>query len=106
METNTEWTEGQWTNPPSIFRSAPFWSWNERLTPDRLGRQIEEMRSGRRDVARFWIDLAVPPGTAKHKILIEFYALRSPAGQYLGCMEHTQDVEHIRGLSGQKKLLD
>jgi hypothetical protein len=67
---------------------------------------VEEMRAGRRDAARFWIDLPVPPDTAKHKILIEFYALRNPAGEYLGCMECTQDVEHIRQLQGQKKLLD
>jgi uncharacterized protein len=67
---------------------------------------VEEMRAGRRDLARFWIDLAVPNDTAKHKILIEFYALRNPAGQYLGCMECTQDVEHIRQLQGQKRLLD
>jgi DUF438 domain-containing protein len=67
---------------------------------------VEEMRAGRRNVARFWIDLAVPPDPAKHKILIEFYALRNPAGKYLGCMECTQDVKHIRQLQGQKKLLD
>lgn len=67
---------------------------------------VEDMRAARRDAARFWIDLSVPPDTAKHKILIEFYALRNPAGKYLGCMECTQDVEHIRQLQGQKKLLD
>ncbi len=32
-----------WLNPSSIFRSAPFWSWNEALDPDRLCRQIESM---------------------------------------------------------------
>ncbi len=88
-------------------------------------RIIEEMKAGRRDVARFWIDLAVPPeaavdghqlgaeaaanalpGGARHKILIEFYALRTPTGEYLGCLEFTQDVEHIRRLEGQKRLLD
>ena len=37
------WNEQSWQNPPSLFRSAPFWSWNERLTPEKLTRQIEEM---------------------------------------------------------------
>jgi uncharacterized protein len=67
---------------------------------------VSEMRQGQRDVARFWIDLAIPDEPAKHKILIEFYALRDPSGKYLGCMECTQDVEHIRRLEGQKRLLD
>lgn len=89
-------------------------------------RIIDEMRAGRRDVARFWIDMAMPPESelqghqlghaaeaakpaedpARHKILIEFYALRNPSGKYLGCMEFTQDVEPARRLEGQKRLLD
>ena len=69
-------------------------------------RIVEEMRRGQRDSARFWIDLAVPGDDTRHKILIEFYALRSPSGTYLGCMECTQDVQHIRQLQGQKRLLD
>ncbi len=32
-----------WDNPPATFRSAPFWSWNGRLDPARLQRQIESM---------------------------------------------------------------
>ena len=27
-----------WSNPPAIYRGAPFWSWNGRLEPDRLFR--------------------------------------------------------------------
>jgi DUF438 domain-containing protein len=67
---------------------------------------VEEMRRGKRDSARFWIDLPVPAdGGRKHKILIEFYALRGPSGDYLGCMECTQDVEDMRRLQGEKRLL-
>ena len=36
--------EQEWLNPSSIYRSAPFWSWNDRLEPARLTRQIEQMR--------------------------------------------------------------
>ncbi len=67
---------------------------------------VGEMKSGLRDKARFWIDMEVHPREPTHKILIEFYALRSAEGNYLGCMECTQDVQDIRELEGQKRLLD
>lgn len=73
---------------------------------DRVERIVDEMKSGKRDSARFWIDLGVGPKKEKHKILIEFFALRDEAGKYIGCMEFTQDVEEIRRLEGQKRLLD
>ena len=41
-------------------------------------------------------------GEEKHKILIEFYALRDAKGRYLGCMECTQDVQDIIGLQGRR----
>ena len=69
-------------------------------------RLIAEMRAGTRDKATFWIDLEVEKGHPKHKIFIEFYALRDPAGKYLGCLEFTQDVQAIRDLQGQKRLMD
>jgi DUF438 domain-containing protein len=67
---------------------------------------VDEMRRGQRDKAQFWIDLAVAGDPRKHKVLIEFYALRDSSGKYLGCMECTQDVEEIRNLKGEKRLLD
>lgn len=67
---------------------------------------VNEMKGGKRDTARFWIDLAVPNDTRKHKILIEFFALRTPSGKYVGCMEYTRDVQYIQELQGQKRLLD
>ena len=66
---------------------------------------VNEMRQGKRDVAKFWIDLPVPGDSKKHKILIEFYALRADDGTYLGCMECTQDVEEMRRLQGEKRIL-
>ncbi len=33
-----------WQSPPAIYRGAPFWSWNDRMEPDRLRRQIRSMR--------------------------------------------------------------
>jgi DUF438 domain-containing protein len=64
---------------------------------------VSEMKAGTRQRAQFWIDL--PVGGAKHKVLIEFYALRDPEGVYLGCLEFTQDVEDIRHLEGERRLL-
>src|SRR5271157_997907 len=64
---------------------------------------VGEMRSGVRDKARFWIDLEVTPREPKHKVLIEFFALRDAKGLYLGCMECTQDVQDIMMLEGQKR---
>jgi DUF438 domain-containing protein len=77
---------------------------------DKVIQIVEEMRAGKRDGARFWIDLPVgpkgDPKNPRHKILIEFHALRDDQGKYLGCMECTQDVDHIRKLEGEKRLLD
>jgi len=67
---------------------------------------VAQMKAGERDKARFWIDLQVGEDPVKHKILIEFHALRDAAGNYLGCMECTQDVSGIRALEGEKRLLD
>ncbi|OGR77545.1 MAG: hypothetical protein A2X32_01355 [Elusimicrobia bacterium GWC2_64_44] len=69
-------------------------------------RIISEMKAGKREKATFWIDLEVVPGEPKHKMFIEFHALRGDKGQYLGCMEFTQDVQAIRDLQGQKRLMD
>lgn len=67
---------------------------------------IGEMKSGAREKVRFWIDLEVKKGEPRHKILIEFYALRDESKKYIGCLEFTQDVEEIRRLEGQKRLMD
>jgi len=69
-------------------------------------RLLDEMKAGTRDSARFWIDVAVDEGGPKHKILIEYFALRSSDGQYLGCLEAAQDVTDIQALEGERRLLD
>jgi hypothetical protein len=72
---------------------------------DKVEAIVKEMKDKKRDKARFWIDLPIGPAKEKHKILIEFFALRDPQGNYLGCLECTQDVEDIRKLEGQQRLL-
>ncbi len=67
---------------------------------------LAEMKAGTRDKARFWIDLHVDGHPEPQKILIEYYALRDEAGNYLGCLEATQNITELQGLTGEKRLLD
>lgn len=65
---------------------------------------VAEMKAGTRQKARFWIQAKV--GAERHFVMIEFFALRGDGGEYLGCMEVTQDIEEQRGLQGEHRLLD
>jgi len=67
---------------------------------------LDEMKAGTRDSARFWIDMAVEEGGQPRKILIEYYALRSSDGAYMGCLEAARDVTDARALEGEHRLLD
>lgn len=71
---------------------------------DKVEKILNEMKEGKRDKARFWIDLE--KNNEKRKILIEYYALRDENGKYLGCLEATQDITEIQTLKGEKRLLD
>ncbi len=61
---------------------------------------LDDFRSGKRDVAEFWIQMG---GAFVH---IRYFALRDAQGAYKGCIEVSQDVAHIRALEGEKRLLD
>jgi PAS domain S-box-containing protein len=73
---------------------------------DKVETILSEMKAGSRDHARFWIDLPIGDDGQKQKVLIEYYALRTKAGEYLGCIECSQNVSGIQALSGEKRLLD
>jgi len=73
---------------------------------DKVEQIISEMKAGARDKARFWIDLPLGEGGQKQKVMIEYYALRDEKGQYLGCLEASQNIQEIQELKGEKKLLD
>ncbi len=70
---------------------------------DKVEQIVKDMKAGKIDKVSFWIDLAMKPDNATHKILIEFFALRDYDGTYLGCMECTQDIEAIQHLTGEKR---
>ena len=67
---------------------------------------LNEMKQGTRDKATFWIDLPFDETKKKHKILIQYLALRDSKGTYLGCLEATQDITEIKTIEGEKRLLD
>lgn len=61
---------------------------------------LESFKSGRKDVAEFWIPM-------KGKMIhIRYFAVRDRDGKYLGTMEVTQDITDIKGIEGEKRLLD
>ena len=61
---------------------------------------ISDLKSGKRNVAEFWIDLK------GRKIYIRYFAVRDKAGKYLGTLEVTQDITEIQKLTGEKRLVD
>jgi PAS domain S-box-containing protein len=65
---------------------------------------LQEMKAGTRDKARFWIELST--NGKPRKVLIEYYALRDAEGNYLGCLEASQDITEIQALVGEKRLVD
>ncbi len=61
---------------------------------------IDEFKAGNRDSAEFWIQM-------KGKFIhIRYFAVRDSGGAYRGTIEVSQDVTSIRGLEGEKRLLD
>jgi len=67
---------------------------------DTVERILAAFRSGRRDVAEFWIE------SGGKFIHIRYFALRDGGGVYKGSLEVTQDVTAIRRLHGERRLLD
>ena len=61
---------------------------------------ISDLKSGKRDVAEFWIELG------GRKIYIRYFSVRDKAGKYLGTLEVTQDITDIQKITGEKRLLD
>lgn len=61
---------------------------------------LDDFRSGKRDLAEFWIQMG---GKFIH---IRYFALHDAQGAYKGCIEVSQEVTHIRALEGERRLLD
>jgi DUF438 domain-containing protein len=65
-----------------------------------VNRILEAFKAGEKDIADFVINLE---GTW---IQIQYFAIRSEDGVYLGCLEVSQDITAIKGIRDQRRLLD
>jgi uncharacterized protein len=61
---------------------------------------LGSFRDGSRDSYEFWLELG---GKFVH---IRYFAVRDTKKRYLGTLEVSQDVTHIRELEGEKRLID
>ncbi len=61
---------------------------------------LDAFRDGEKDVAEFWIELD------ERFIHIRYFAFRDDEGTYRGALEVVQDATHVRGLQGQRRLVD
>ncbi len=61
---------------------------------------LEDFKKGKRDVAEFWINLK------NRLIYIRYFPVHNRNGDYIGCLEVTQDITNIKKIEGEKKLLD
>lgn len=66
---------------------------------DKVEQILADFHAGREDHADFWINLH-----GEAMIYIRYFAIRTPAGEYLGCLEVTQDITAIQALEGEKRL--
>jgi len=65
-----------------------------------VNKLLEDFKSGRRDAAAFWINMQ------GRLVYIRYFAVRGKKGDYLGCIETTEDITEIVKIEGEKKLLD
>jgi Uncharacterized conserved protein len=62
---------------------------------------LNDFKLGVRDHADFWIDLH----RFNKKIYIRYFAMRDEkTGEYIGCLEVSQDITEIQNLNGEKRL--
>lgn len=59
---------------------------------------VSDLRSGKKDHEDFWINFR------GKFVYIRYYAVRGDSGEYLGCLEVTQEISGIRSLEGEKRL--
>ncbi|MFH1584188.1 MAG: PAS domain-containing protein [Actinomycetota bacterium] len=60
---------------------------------------LEDFKNNKRDIAEFWINLN------NRLIYIRYFPVRNKSGDYLGCLEVTQNITDIKKIEGEKRLL-
>jgi PAS domain S-box-containing protein len=66
----------------------------------KVSQVLSDLKSGKRDVAEFWIDLG------GRKIYIRYFGVMDKGGRYLGTLEVTRDITEVQKITGEKRLLD
>jgi len=67
---------------------------------DRVEEILRSFKEGRRRSAEFWINYK------GRFVYIRYIPVRDVHGRYLGTVEVTQDITNIKGLEGERRLLD
>jgi uncharacterized protein len=60
---------------------------------------LDSFRAGTRDSEEFYLHLG------EKYIYIRYYAMRNVEGDYLGCLEVSQDIAPIQAISGEKRII-
>ncbi len=61
---------------------------------------LRNFKEGKKDIEEFWINF-------KGKLIyIRYFAVRDEKGNYMGTIEVTQEIDRIRELQGEKRLLE
>lgn len=59
---------------------------------------LEDFKTNKKTEARFWINLK------GRLIYIRYFPVRNKEGEYIGCIEVTQDITDIKKLEGEKRI--
>jgi DUF438 domain-containing protein len=67
---------------------------------DKVIQVVSELKSGKREVAEFWIELK------GRLVYIRYFPVKDKKGKYIGVVEVTQGITDIQKIKGEKRLLD
>jgi len=65
---------------PSSVAGKAVQDCHPKQSVDKVNQVLSDLKSGRRDLAEFWIDLG------ERKVYIRYFAVRDKAGKYLGTL--------------------
>jgi len=65
---------------------------------DKVNKILDGFKKGEMKQAPFWIDFR------GKKIYINYFPVTGENGEYLGCLEVTQDITEIQKITGEKRL--
>lgn len=60
---------------------------------------LEKFKSGEKDTAEFWIQMG------ENFIYIRYFAMRDDEGKYVGTLEVSQELSHLREITGERRLV-